>query len=60
MFYNISWFYFANFLQNRGNIMLLEFRTKNYKSFADEISFSVIAAPKQTGLDYSLCIQKTL
>ena len=38
--------------------MLLEFKTKNYKSFVDEISFSMIAAPKQTGLDYSLCIQK--
>lgn len=34
--------------------MLLEFKTKNYKSFVDEISFSMIAAPKQTGLDYSL------
>lgn len=34
--------------------MLLEFRTKNYKSFLNEASFSMIAAPKQTGLDYSL------
>jgi len=34
--------------------MLLEFRTENYKSFAEEARFSMIAAPKQTGLDYSL------
>lgn len=34
--------------------MLLEFKTKNYKSFAEEASFSMIAAPKQKGLDYSL------
>ena len=34
--------------------MLLEFKTKNYKSFAEESSFSMVAAPKQKGLDYSL------
>lgn len=34
--------------------MLLEFKTKNYKSFVEESSFSMVAAPKQTGLDYSL------
>lgn len=34
--------------------MLLEFKTKNYKSFADEARFSMVAAPKQSGLDYSL------
>lgn len=34
--------------------MLLEFRTKNYKSFRDEALFSMKAAPKQKGLDYSL------
>lgn len=34
--------------------MLLEFRTKNYKSFVEESSFSMVAAPKQKGLDYSL------
>lgn len=34
--------------------MLLEFRTKNYKSFTEEACFSMVAAPKQTGLDYSL------
>ncbi|HCM14184.1 MAG TPA: ATP-binding protein, partial [Lachnospiraceae bacterium] len=34
--------------------MLLEFRTKNYKSFKDELIFSLIPAPKQKGLDYSV------
>ena len=34
--------------------MLLEFRTENYKSFVDEMVFSMTAAPKQKGLDYSL------
>ncbi len=38
--------------------MLLEFKTKNYKSFADEISFSMLAAPKQKGLDYSVYEKK--
>ena len=38
--------------------MLLEFRTKNYKSFVEEVKFSMFAAPKQKGLDYSLCIEK--
>lgn len=38
--------------------MLLEFKTKNYKSFVEEASFSMLAAPKQTGLDYSLCKDK--
>ena len=37
--------------------MLLSFKTQNYKSFKDETIFSMTAAPKQTGLDYS--IQKT-
>ncbi|MBO5383902.1 MAG: ATP-binding protein [Ruminococcus sp.] len=35
--------------------MLLEFRTQNYKSFVEETVLSMTAAPKQTGLDYSLC-----
>ncbi len=35
--------------------MLLQFRMKNYKSFAEEAIFSMEAAPKQKGLDYSLC-----
>lgn len=34
--------------------MLLEFKAANYKSFADEMVFSMTAAPKQTGLDYSI------
>ncbi|NTW06012.1 MAG: ATP-binding protein [Peptococcaceae bacterium] len=38
--------------------MLLEFRIKNYKSFAEETKFSMIAAPKQSGLDYSLLKEK--
>ena len=39
--------------------MLLEFRFKNYKSFREETVFSMTAAPKQKGLDYSLLIPKT-
>ena len=38
--------------------MLLEFKTKNYKSFTEETLFSMVAAPKQSGLDYSLLKQK--
>ncbi len=38
--------------------MLLEFKTQNYRSFADEATFSMIAAPKQKGLEYSLCKEK--
>ena len=34
--------------------MLLEFRMSNYKSFKDETVFSLIPAPKQKGLDYSI------
>lgn len=34
--------------------MLLEFKIKNYKSFVDEAKFSMVAAPKQSGLDYSV------
>ena len=34
--------------------VLLEFRTTNYKSFKDEMVFSMIPAPKQKGLDYSI------
>lgn len=33
--------------------MLLEFKTKNYKSFVEEMVFSMTPAPKQKGLDYS-------
>ncbi len=38
--------------------MLLEFRAKNYKSFKDELVFSMIPAPKQKGLDYSILFEK--
>ncbi|MBR6862097.1 MAG: ATP-binding protein [Acidaminococcaceae bacterium] len=38
--------------------MLLEFRTKNYKSFVEEMVFSMTPAPKQKGLDYSVMSQK--
>lgn len=38
--------------------MILEFKTKNYKSFMDEAVFSMTAAPKQKGLDYSLLNKK--
>lgn len=38
--------------------MLLEFKIKNYKSFVEETKFSMIAAPKQSGLDYSLFEKK--
>lgn len=38
--------------------MLLEFKTKNYKSFREEMIFSMVPAPKQTGLDYSVFSQK--
>lgn len=37
-----------------GIIMLLEFKIKNYKSFVERTTFSMLPAPKQTGLDYSL------
>ncbi|MFI3215034.1 MAG: AAA family ATPase, partial [Eubacteriales bacterium] len=38
--------------------MLLEFKTKNYKSFSEETVFSMIPAPKQKGLDYSILSEK--
>lgn len=38
--------------------MLLEFKAKNYKSFKEEMVFSMIPAPKQKGLDYSVLNQK--
>ena len=34
--------------------MLLVFRAANYKSFMDELVFSLVPAPKQKGLDYSV------
>ena len=39
--------------------MLLEFKTKNYKSFIDEMVFSMTPAPKQKGLDYSIFSMKS-
>lgn len=38
--------------------MLLEFKASNYKSFSDELVFSMIPAPKQKGLDYSILKKK--
>lgn len=38
--------------------MLLEFKVENYKSFVEEAVFSMVAAPKQSGLDYSLLKEK--
>lgn len=38
--------------------MLLEFKTKNYKSFLDEMIFSMSAAPKQKDLEYSVLKKK--
>lgn len=38
--------------------MLLEFKISNFKSFSGEADFSMSAAPKQKGLDYSLCVEK--
>lgn len=34
--------------------MLINFKTRNYKSFIDDTEFSLTAAPKQKGLDYSV------
>ncbi len=38
--------------------MLLEFKTKNYKTFKEDTVFSMNPAPKQKGLDYSLLKEK--
>lgn len=38
--------------------MLLSFTTKNYKSFKNEMTFSMTPAPKQKGLDYSILQMK--
>ena len=38
--------------------MLYEFRASNFKSFRDEFVFSMMPAPKQKGLDYSLLKEK--
>lgn len=34
--------------------MLVEFKAKNYKSFRDEMIFSMVPTPRITGLDYSI------
>lgn len=38
--------------------MLLEFTATNYKSFKDKLVFSMMPAPKQKGLDYSILHEK--
>lgn len=38
--------------------MLLDFKISNYKSFFDETDFSMMPAPQQTGLDYSIQSEK--
>ena len=38
--------------------MLLEFETENYKSFKERVKLSMIPAPKQKGLDYSILHKK--
>ena len=38
--------------------MFLNFKMKNYKSFSEEADLIMTAAPKQKGLDYSLCREK--
>lgn len=38
--------------------MLIEFRLKNYKSFGDDAILSLVPAPKQKGLDYSLLTKR--
>lgn len=49
----------AIILQNGGyKDMLLEFTTKNFKSFVEETKFSMKKAAKQSGLDYSLLKEK--
>ena len=48
---------FAKKMQNEVK-MLLEFKTKNYKSFVEELSFSMLPAPKQKDLETSLLKEK--
>ena len=45
-------------MQNGGYYMLLEFKASNYKSFKEELLFSMIPAPKQKGLDFSILNEK--
>ena len=37
--------------------MLLSFKVKNYKSFLNEVEFSMVPAPKQKDLEYSILYQ---
>lgn len=39
--------------------MLLDFTFANYKSFIEETTFSMVPAPKQKGLDYSIHSERT-
>ena len=36
--------------------MLLEFKTKNFKSFLEDMGFVMTPAPKHKGLEYSILI----
>lgn len=38
--------------------MLLQFKTENFKSFLDEMNFSMVPAPKQKDLEYSILEHK--
>ena len=38
--------------------MLLEFKTKNFKSFLEEMDFVMTPAPKQKSLEYSILKHK--
>lgn len=38
--------------------MLLNFEVENYKSFLENAEFSMVPAPKQHGLDYSILLEK--
>ena len=39
--------------------MLLNFTVSNYKSFKESNTLSMVPAPKQKGLDYSICKRKS-
>ncbi len=49
---------FADNSQNGGGNMLLEFNATNYRSFKNTLTFSMVPAPKQKGLDYSILTEK--
>lgn len=50
---------FAVFFAKSENFMLLEFTVTNFKSFKDQVVFSMRPAPKQKGLDYSILQKKS-